>query len=287
MGERETLVEFVGRINGLMEEQEAMGEAISDERRMVTVAHGLRDPWKNIAVERMERMEGLTYTDLVQYLIMRQRGDDSIARSESAYITKGRGGRMVQGMGRGQRTGRGFRGGRATTYGRGGNLQQCYNCGDSGHWQSNCPQPVKCHRCGRVGHGSWNCQWRGRGVSGRRSANIAMVSHQEGATNEEESNVEDNQFVYMIGGQQKEGAGNYSFILDGAATSHVVGSHVILHDERPQVSKINGLGVSWSTGCGLLVVDGIEFRNTLRVPGIGANLISEGALQREGCHVIS
>jgi hypothetical protein len=81
--------------------------------------------------------------------------------------------------------------------------------------------------------------------------------------------------------------GKGAFILDGAATSHMVDEHVVMHDERNVESRISGIGVRWSSGCGTLLVDDIEFTDTLRVPGLGANLISESAMQRGGCEIVS
>jgi hypothetical protein len=37
----------------------------------------------------------------------------------------------------------------------------------------------------------------------------------------------------------------------------------------------------------VLNVDGIAFKNTLRVPGLGADLISENAMQMDGCNIVS
>jgi hypothetical protein len=77
------------------------------------------------------------------------------------------------------------------------------------------------------------------------------------------------------------------FILDGAATAHMVDEWVQLKGESNISLTVKGLGDMNATGKGVLCVDGLELGPTLRVPGLGINLISEGSLQKQGCEIIS
>jgi hypothetical protein len=77
------------------------------------------------------------------------------------------------------------------------------------------------------------------------------------------------------------------FLLDGAATTHMVNEYVFLEDERPVKVMVKGLGVLQSVGKGILRVRGVVLGEALRVPGLNFNLISEGVMQRQGCRILS
>jgi hypothetical protein len=77
------------------------------------------------------------------------------------------------------------------------------------------------------------------------------------------------------------------FLLDGAATAHMVESWVQLKNEQPVDMMVKGLGDMKATSRGILCVQGITLGAALKVPGLGTNLISEGVLQSNGCEVIS
>jgi len=72
MGVGESLQDFLARINGLMEEAAIHGEIISPENRMVMVATRLKEPWRQLANDKMDRDPHLTYATMVQYMVMRQ-----------------------------------------------------------------------------------------------------------------------------------------------------------------------------------------------------------------------
>jgi hypothetical protein len=77
------------------------------------------------------------------------------------------------------------------------------------------------------------------------------------------------------------------FLLDGAATAHMVESWVQLKNEQSVDMMVKGLGDMKATSRGILCVQGITLGAALKVPGLGTNLISEGVLQSNGCEVIS
>ena len=85
MGIGESLVDFIARINGLMEEAETMGETFSQENRMVTVATRLREPFRQQANDKMDRDSECTYNSLCQHLILRQRSEKQEPRRYDAY----------------------------------------------------------------------------------------------------------------------------------------------------------------------------------------------------------
>ena len=60
MGVGESLVDFIGRINGLMEEAERLGEVYSQPARMIMIATRLREPWRQMANDKMDRDKELT-----------------------------------------------------------------------------------------------------------------------------------------------------------------------------------------------------------------------------------
>jgi hypothetical protein len=77
------------------------------------------------------------------------------------------------------------------------------------------------------------------------------------------------------------------FLLDGAATAHMVESWVQLREEHPVDMVVKGLGDMKATSKGILCVQGIVLGAALKVPGLGTNLISEGVLQSKGCEIVS
>jgi hypothetical protein len=77
------------------------------------------------------------------------------------------------------------------------------------------------------------------------------------------------------------------FLLDGAATSHMVDEFIYLESERPVDVMVKGLGEMKAVGKGMLIIQGVALGEALRVPGLGVNLISEGVMQQRGCSVVS
>ena len=67
----EALPDFLARINDLMEESQQMGDPITDKQRVVMLATRLRDPWRTLANDRIDRDDHLTYLGLVQHLVQR------------------------------------------------------------------------------------------------------------------------------------------------------------------------------------------------------------------------
>jgi hypothetical protein len=103
----ETLQDFIARLNDLMEESQMMGEPITDNQRMITLATRLKEPWREIADNLIDREPDLTYTLLMQHLMQRLRSDPDGRRPERAFMSttgggsRGRGGRQSSGGGRG------------------------------------------------------------------------------------------------------------------------------------------------------------------------------------------
>ena len=60
MGLLETVVDFIAKMNALVEESIRLGMAVTDQARMLMVAMRLRDPWRTIAMDKMDRENGLT-----------------------------------------------------------------------------------------------------------------------------------------------------------------------------------------------------------------------------------
>ena len=77
------------------------------------------------------------------------------------------------------------------------------------------------------------------------------------------------------------------FLLDCAATSHMVDGSVILEEEVAVNTEIKGVANVMATAKGVLKVGGMIFKDVLKVPGLGVNLISEGALHAKGCDIVS
>jgi hypothetical protein len=77
------------------------------------------------------------------------------------------------------------------------------------------------------------------------------------------------------------------FLIDGAATSHMVSEHVFLENEQEVEVVVKGLGELRWVGKGKLVIQGISLREDLRVPESKVNLLSEGVMQSRGCKIIS
>ena len=84
MGLGESLVDFLARMNNLMEEATRLGEDLSQSTRMVMIATKLREPWRTMANDKMDRDKELTYNTLVQHLMLRSRGE--IIHTGSAYL---------------------------------------------------------------------------------------------------------------------------------------------------------------------------------------------------------
>jgi hypothetical protein len=131
----ESLVSFLRRINGILNEQYLAGDAVSDEVRLVTVASRLREPWRTLANNRLEQEKSLTYEKLVSTCIsvLRQSGEGSELGYEGAFVAREAGGSSDR-----ERRG-GVMGGRGSVL--------CWNCGQNGHVQRQCAEPVRCYGC--------------------------------------------------------------------------------------------------------------------------------------------
>ena len=114
-------------------------------------------------------------------------------------------------------------------------------------------------------------------------ARVSIVEDLE--SGKQEGNAQEN-FLYMAK-HLKDLLGKDVFLLDGAATTHMVDTWVMLNNERETVMNVKGLGNMTATAKGELVVQGLQLGTALRVPGLGINLMSEGELQTQGCEIIS
>jgi hypothetical protein len=279
----ESLTDFVARINDLMEESERLGEVYSGKARMIMVATRLREPWRTMANDKLDREPELEYEELIQFLVLRERGDKPEHRPDQAYLVT----QQQSGRGAEQREQReqreGGRGGGRTGRGRGGrgrgrvSANICHNCGQSGHWKRFCPQN-QCYRCGRRGHMSYEC------ADNNIIQNVARMTVEE--TFGEVSENDQQNFAY-VANELYQVLGKDVFLLDGAATTHMVESWVQLKNEQPVDLVVKGLGNMKATCKGMLCVQGITLGAALKVPGLGTNLISEGVLQSNGCEVVS
>ena len=212
-------------------------------------------------------------------------GEDKV---EGGNNTMGRSlnfGRGNGSFGRGSNnSGRGFGQGRGYLRSKGVRIaaDSCANCGERGHWRRYCPRPPMCNRCGQTGHMSWDCY--SSEESNQNQARISVVEDQRSI--QEENYEEYEEFAYMAK-QLHEELGKEVFLLDGAATANMVETWVHLEQEQPVDMVVNGLGKLRAVGKGNLVIQGVNLGEALRVPGLGINLISEGALQQQGCKIIS
>jgi hypothetical protein len=98
----EDWTKFVAQINGLMEESGRLGEVYSPQARMVMVATRLREPWRTIANDKLDREPELDYAMLIQYLVLRERDADD-RRNDAVYVA----GEQRSGRGRNERGERG------------------------------------------------------------------------------------------------------------------------------------------------------------------------------------
>jgi hypothetical protein len=67
----------------------------------------------------------------------------------------------------------------------------------------------------------------------------------------------------------------------------MVDGSVKLHEEESISTSIRGVADVQATAVGILKVGGLQFSRTLKVPGLGVNLISEGVLHQHGCDIVS
>ena len=152
---------------------------------MVMVAARLREPWRKIAADKMDRDGELTCATLTQHLMLRLRRGDCNERGArvSAYLaqepiqsTRDRGGEQSgkedfgrdggRGYERGSEGASGFRGENNSGQGRGdvqgsinfnnrrGPNDVCTNCGEHGRCRRCCPR-MRCYVCGQTGHLSY------------------------------------------------------------------------------------------------------------------------------------
>jgi hypothetical protein len=78
-----------------------------------------------------------------------------------------------------------------------------------------------------------------------------------------------------------------TFLLDTAAMLHMVDGNVLLEGERPCRVVVRGLGDKVACAIGVLRMGGLVFRDTLKIKGLGVNMISLGRMQTLGCSVRS
>jgi hypothetical protein len=69
----EGLVPFLGRINKLINELITMGDMVTEKRRIITIVARLRPALREVADEKVDREPDLSYQELVQYLMGKQR----------------------------------------------------------------------------------------------------------------------------------------------------------------------------------------------------------------------
>ena len=115
-------------------------------------------------------------------------------------------------------------------------------------------------------------------------------SYLEHETKEQEQGEEDFEGVGPLAFMARrfgDRFGTEVFLLDCAATSHMVDDSVVLHDEVEELTDIKGVADVTATGKGTLIVGGLELRDVLKVPNLGVNLISEGVLHGKGCDIVS
>ena len=79
-------MDFLARLNALVEQSTRLGDIVTDEVRMLMVTTRLREPWRGMAVEKMERDGRLTYLTLCQYLMLRQRAEPNKRKATTAYL---------------------------------------------------------------------------------------------------------------------------------------------------------------------------------------------------------
>jgi hypothetical protein len=129
---------------------------------------------------------------------------------------------------------------------------------------------------------SWECNQQ------RREVNVARISIVDDHTRGQHSENEDlgNYYAYMAK-QRLDRFEKDMFLLDGAATVHMIDQHVKLENEKPIQMVVSGVGKLNAVGRGMLIIQGVNLGEAIRVPGLGINLISEGALQTHGCTIIS
>ena len=154
----------------------------------------------------------------------------------------------------------------------------CFKCNGEGHWASECR--AKGGSSSARGRGGRNYQQRGYAAMGGRQSEGWNTDMGIAEFNE----IDQYGFMAKKFGDR---VGPDVFLLDSAATSHRVDEAVNLLDEEQVDIEIKGVAVARAVARGTLVAGGIEFKNVLKVKGLGVNLISEGVLHGKGCDVIS
>jgi hypothetical protein len=135
----ETILSFIGRLSALMNELDVMGEQLPNELRTLMMVTKLREPWRTIAGSKLEREPEATFSDMVGYLLLKVRGEESMVGVDTAvFMAESKGTVHTSTNRTGQRAKQGGK--------------RCTKCGQHGHWKSVCTNPVKCFNCNRDGH---------------------------------------------------------------------------------------------------------------------------------------
>ncbi|XP_017431714.1 uncharacterized protein LOC108339076 [Vigna angularis] len=198
MGTKETVIEYMGRIQNLINDMRACGKIVKDRKLIEKVLRTLTPQYDHIVItiEECKDLDSLKIEELQnslvaheQRLLERKNAEKAaeIQATEQALQARTKQNYKNRGRGRGRSRGRGGRsGGRNTTY---SDQNDEENGEDEGSRGGRCPRGrgrkgtdkrnIQCYICKKYGHYSYDC-WHNESATKGKSddtANLAQDAH--------------------------------------------------------------------------------------------------------------
>lgn len=165
---------------------------------------------------------------------------------------------------------------------------KCFTCGSTSHFKRSCPQNgTRCRYCKKTNHRSEKCFFRDQHENkDNNSETVKNTDNDKNPGNDKNDKVA---YLTHTSDYAMTTSHGITFFVDSGSSHHMTNDASLLtdfktgHDEIQVAQK--GLVIK-STGTGTMDTVECTLKNVLLVPGLDSNLISVGAITRNGGDVI-